>query len=264
MLTIDKALKSGQQAALDRERGQLNFFGFIDELKDESESVDTGLPDVEEWSEKERAAFEKETLGYYVTAHPLGEYAETLFLDRARMVDPDYSSILVEKADMHALPDMLKRGRYDAIITAYHERDQLNSSEFVWRLIEFTKLAFFIPEGHPLYDKETLCLEDFRPYSFVTMDPLTNTGYYDMFLSACHSWGFEPRIASTVLNASSMRFSLETGQHVVCGDSVICQWENDHIRKFEVDVPNISGLIVAWRKSSEDEYLLEFADAMLG
>lgn len=80
MLTIDKALKSGQQAALDRERGQLNFFGFIDELKDESESVDTGLPDVEEWSEKERAAFEKETLGYYVTAHPLGEYAETLSL----------------------------------------------------------------------------------------------------------------------------------------------------------------------------------------
>ena len=192
------------------------------------------------------------------------EYAEALFLDRARMVDPHYSSILVEKADMHALPDMLKRGRYDAIITAYHERDQLNSSEFVWRLIEFTKLAFFIPEGHPLYDKETLCLEDFRPYSFVTMDPLTNTGFYDMFLSACHSWGFEPRIASTVLNASSMRFSLETGQHVVCGDSVICQWENDHIRKFEVDVPNISGLIVAWRKSSEDEYLLEFADAMLG
>ena len=190
------------------------------------------------------------------------EYAEQLFLKHARTVDPDLSTIVVEKADMHALPEWLRRGRYDVIITAYHERDQLNGSEFIWRLIEFTKLAFFIPEGHPLYDKEPLSLEDFRPYSFVTMDPLTNTGYYEMFLTACHSWGFEPRIANTVLNSSSMRFSLETGHHVVCGDSVICQWENDHVRKYEVDVANISGLIVAWRKSGEDERVLKFADAM--
>ena len=190
------------------------------------------------------------------------KYAEELFLTRARAVDPDLSSILVEKADMHALPDLLKRARYDAIITAYHERDQLNGNEYVWRLVEYTKLAFFIPRGHPLYDKEPLCLEDFRSHTFVTMDPLVNTGFYEMFLTACRSCGFEPRIASTVLNASSMRFSLETGRHVVCGDSVICQWDNDHIRKYEIDVAKITGLIVAWRKSNEDKRVLRFADAL--
>ena len=190
------------------------------------------------------------------------DHAESLFMKCARSIDPDFSSILVEKADMHALPGWLKDGRYDVIITAYHERDQLNGSEYIWRLIEFTKLAIFIPEGHPLFEKDSLSMEDFRPCSFVTMDPLTNIGFYDMFLTACHSWGFEPRVASTVLNSSSMRFSLETGQHLVCGDSILCSWENDRIRKFEIDVPNITGLIVAWCKSREDERILRFADAM--
>lgn len=190
------------------------------------------------------------------------EHAEELFLERARKFSPDLSSLLVEKADMHALPGWLIRGRYDLVITAYHERGQLNEADYSWRLIEYTKLAAFIPKGHPLYDKPELCMEDFRPCSFVTMDPLTNTGYYEMFLAACHRSGFEPHIANTVLNASSMRFSLETGQHIVCGDSVICQWDNDHIRKFEIDVPYISGLIVAWRTNSEDERLLRFVDAI--
>lgn len=190
------------------------------------------------------------------------KYAEDLFLSRARTVDPDLSGILVEKADMHALPNWLKGGRYDVVITGYHERDQLNGNEYLWRLIEFTKLAVFIPEGHPLFEKDDLTFKDFSPHSFVTMDPLTNTGYYEMFLEACHSYGFEPRIANTVLNSSSMRFSLETGHHVVCGDSVICQWENDHVRKFEVDIANITGLIVAWRKNVEDERLLQFVDAL--
>lgn len=190
------------------------------------------------------------------------EYAEKLFLERARALDPQLTWILVEKADMHALPGWLKGGRYDIVITAYHERDQLDESEHLWRLIELTKLAMFIPKGHPLYEKSDLSFRDFSPYAFVTMDPLTNTGYYEMLLEACHSFGFEPRIANTVINASSMRFSLETGHHVVCGDSTLCQWENDHIRKFEMDIANISGLIVAWRKSSEDERLLQFVDAL--
>ena len=189
------------------------------------------------------------------------DYAEKLFLARMGKINSTFASV-VEKADMHALPNMLKSGRYEAIVTAYHERDQLNPHDFAWRLIEFTKLAVFIPKGHPLYEKESLIPDDFRPYPFVTMDPLTNTGFYDMFLTMCRTWEFEPRIASTVINASSMRFSLETSHHLVCGDSIICNWENDHIRKFEIDVPHISGLIIAWHKGAEDERILKVAETL--
>lgn len=78
MLSIDRALKSGQQAAIDRERGQRSFFG--EDLNATNDDEAVGLPDVEEWSEKERAAGEKETLGFYVAAHPLGDCRETLSL----------------------------------------------------------------------------------------------------------------------------------------------------------------------------------------
>ena len=82
MLVLDKALKSGQAAALDRARGQRSLFSF-DEPEEKGEAIDEGtegLPDVEEWSEREKAIYEKETLGFYVTAHPLGDQRETLRL----------------------------------------------------------------------------------------------------------------------------------------------------------------------------------------
>lgn len=81
MLVLDKALKGGQAAALDRERGQRSLFAF-DEPEEEAKEEDPmqGLPDVEDWSAKETAQYEKETLGFYVTAHPLGDYKEELRL----------------------------------------------------------------------------------------------------------------------------------------------------------------------------------------
>ena len=86
MLAVEKALKGGLAAALDRERGQGSLFGF-DEPEEETQSQEddqnagtAGLPDVEEWDERERARGEKETLGFYVTAHPLGDRRETLGL----------------------------------------------------------------------------------------------------------------------------------------------------------------------------------------
>ena len=80
MLALDKAFKSGQAAAEDRARGQRSLFGFDEPAEEEVNSSAQGLPDVEEWDEKEKAGYEKETLGFYATAHPLGGYRDTLSL----------------------------------------------------------------------------------------------------------------------------------------------------------------------------------------
>ncbi|MDR2439450.1 MAG: hypothetical protein LBE12_08810, partial [Planctomycetaceae bacterium] len=37
-----------------------------------------GLPEIPEWSDKEKATYEKESLGFYLSSHPLKEY-ETIF-----------------------------------------------------------------------------------------------------------------------------------------------------------------------------------------
>ena len=36
------------------------------------------LPDIDEWDEKQLLAFEKESLGFYLSGHPLNRYKEVL------------------------------------------------------------------------------------------------------------------------------------------------------------------------------------------
>ena len=71
---LDQAIALGQSAAADRRSGQMNFF-------------DTGaaqtappirFPKVEPWSEAQLLAAEKETLGFYISSHPLVHYGREL------------------------------------------------------------------------------------------------------------------------------------------------------------------------------------------
>ncbi|HTT77707.1 MAG TPA: DNA polymerase III subunit alpha, partial [Candidatus Binataceae bacterium] len=70
---IDDALKITQRAESDAARNQIGLFG---------KSQDTAsLPPremVEEWPQKEMLKYEKETLGFYITAHPLDKYDREL------------------------------------------------------------------------------------------------------------------------------------------------------------------------------------------
>ncbi|MEM1330281.1 MAG: DNA polymerase III subunit alpha [Planctomycetota bacterium] len=74
--TVDSAVSAGQQAAKDRASGQSQLFGMGG---DDTPAQDTGgavLASVEEWSESETLEQEKETLGFYVSSHPLEEWKD--------------------------------------------------------------------------------------------------------------------------------------------------------------------------------------------
>ena len=70
---LDKAIERAQSLQRDRESGQFNLFG---ELEPAGETDSDALKiDVEdEWPDKVRLAFEKESLGFYVSGHPLDRY----------------------------------------------------------------------------------------------------------------------------------------------------------------------------------------------
>ncbi len=72
---IDYQLNRAAAVQRDRERGQAALF---DVAPVNARKQATGkMPEVE-WSQSEMLAFEKELLGFYVTGHPLSEYAEIL------------------------------------------------------------------------------------------------------------------------------------------------------------------------------------------
>ncbi|MFQ5741506.1 MAG: DNA polymerase III subunit alpha, partial [Acidobacteriota bacterium] len=73
---LDKAIERGQRAQRDRLSGQIGLFSAAQEASPGPEGEK--IPDVGEWGDRERWVFEKETLGFYVTGHPLEEYREEL------------------------------------------------------------------------------------------------------------------------------------------------------------------------------------------
>jgi DNA polymerase-3 subunit alpha len=73
---LERAMQSGAAMHADRRSGQKGLF---DDVEDEpAAAAPIQLPDVPEWPEREKLAFEKEVLGFYLSSHPLAEYESTL------------------------------------------------------------------------------------------------------------------------------------------------------------------------------------------
>ena len=74
---LDRAVALGQSAAADRRSGQLSFFDALGTGSNEP-APPARFPDVEPWSEAQLLAAEKDTLGFYITSHPLTRYGREL------------------------------------------------------------------------------------------------------------------------------------------------------------------------------------------
>jgi DNA polymerase-3 subunit alpha len=76
MEILDKAIERGQNAQRDRLSGQKGLFALAG---DEGEGVPPEkVPDLGEWGDREKWSYEKETLGFYVSGHPLEKYEHEL------------------------------------------------------------------------------------------------------------------------------------------------------------------------------------------
>lgn len=76
MAAVDSGLGLAQQSQRERENGQLSLLDFFGDGA--QEAVSLNLPEVGEYPEEEMLAMEKETLGLYISGHPLSQYREAL------------------------------------------------------------------------------------------------------------------------------------------------------------------------------------------
>ncbi|MBU1558285.1 MAG: DNA polymerase III subunit alpha [Gammaproteobacteria bacterium] len=72
---VEDVLKAAEQQRLDSEKGQSDLFGSMNE---EQATFQPNYSSIKKWSEKERLQYEKETLGHYVSGHPLDLYVQEL------------------------------------------------------------------------------------------------------------------------------------------------------------------------------------------
>ncbi len=70
---IDRAMEAGQKRQRDREAGQSSLFGMLGG-GEEKHAAPERIPDAPPWPEAERLAFEKESLGFFISGHPLERF----------------------------------------------------------------------------------------------------------------------------------------------------------------------------------------------
>jgi DNA polymerase-3 subunit alpha len=67
---IDHGMEAGQRRQRDREAGQSSLFGMLG-AEEHAPVAGERIPDAPPWPEAERLAFEKESLGFFISGHPL-------------------------------------------------------------------------------------------------------------------------------------------------------------------------------------------------
>jgi len=90
LMSLDELTERIHVRQRDAESRQASMFTDTDESGETSaKSLEEAIPDLPEWEHKERLAYEKDTLGFYITGHPLSKYSERL----AMLADTDSVSL---------------------------------------------------------------------------------------------------------------------------------------------------------------------------
>jgi DNA polymerase-3 subunit alpha len=75
---IDRAMDAGQKLQRDREQGQSSLLGMLGAPEMHAAGGAERIRDVPDWGEGERLGYEKESLGFFITGHPLERYRAEL------------------------------------------------------------------------------------------------------------------------------------------------------------------------------------------
>lgn len=80
MAALDAAQDRATKAQRDRASGQTNLFGLLstDSKAASAPGDDEVYPDIPDWEPRQKLTFEYESLGFYVSGHPLDRYADDL------------------------------------------------------------------------------------------------------------------------------------------------------------------------------------------
>lgn len=123
MAVVDKAMEAASAAQRDRAHGQVSLLDMLS-AAGAAPRERGALPDLPEWDRPQLLAGEKETLGFYVTGHPLAEYRGLI----AR-------STTVTTEDLAALPDR-STVTLGAIVTAIKEINTKNGDRMAFVTLE--------------------------------------------------------------------------------------------------------------------------------
>ena len=76
-MVVERAIQSAAAKHRDRIRGQKSLFADDDDDgSGEDDNIHWLLPEAPDFTQSQKLAFEKEVFGFYLTSHPLSQYAD--------------------------------------------------------------------------------------------------------------------------------------------------------------------------------------------
>ncbi len=148
LTALDQAIDLAQSKQRDRQTGQTGLFDLLDDVLTHPE-----LPDVHEWAERQLLAYEKESLGFYITGHPLAHYEELLSqyasVDTACLVEcGDKQEVRIGGVVSKMREITTKRGDRMAFVTL---EDLKGSCEIVVFSDVYQEAMSLIKGDHPVF-----------------------------------------------------------------------------------------------------------------
>ncbi len=150
---LDSTADSAQRTKDEKERGQNSLFGMFAASASPS-AAPAAMLKAAEWPEDERLRFEKETLGFYITGHPLNRYAEEIRQFATKGVSTDTLYRFVDQqVDIGGIVSQIKKskikkGRNEGQMMAkFFLDDQAGSVEVVVFSDLYAKYARWLENG---------------------------------------------------------------------------------------------------------------------
>ena len=78
MEVLDQALEQAKAVQRDRLSGQMSLFAVGGSKEESAASAEIKFPDIDEWPELKKLSYEKETIGFFLTGHPLDGVINTI------------------------------------------------------------------------------------------------------------------------------------------------------------------------------------------
>jgi DNA polymerase-3 subunit alpha len=166
---VEGAMEAGQRVWRDRECGQAGLFG---DLGGDEAPLEKPLPQVPDWTGREKLQGEKEMLGFYVTGHPLDHY-----LDKIREFSTHDTGSLegLEKGAEVTLCGVLtgiqrKRNREQKPWATMQIEDRTGAIEGLAFATSFERLAPLIVEDRAVMVRGLVLPEDNAPPKLSVQD----------------------------------------------------------------------------------------------
>jgi DNA polymerase-3 subunit alpha len=186
MSLIDSAIEHGQKLRRDRESGQKGLFSSLS--LEQSALPEPSPPDTPEWPLEQRLTLEKETLGFYVSGHPLDRFAEEI----ARFSKKNIAELINEGNTAECkvagiITDFRqRRTKKGDLMAVFNLEDLTGSVETVVFPNSYQKFESYLTADAPLIISGKFEFEGERSYKIIASDLQPLSGILERCAKTLH------------------------------------------------------------------------------